>query len=334
MGNTIKLIHGDGGKDTSLLIKEIFHKHFDNNLLINSLDACVFEVNQGKLAFTTDSFVVKPLFFSGGDIGKLAVCGTINDLVVSGAYPKYISCGFIIEEGFRTDSLEQVAQSMGEICKKTGVKIVTGDTKVVEKGSVDGLFINTSGIGIINKRYEPKPIKEGDKVIVTGGIGEHGTIIAIQRYEMKVKANIKSDCMPLDKVIEKLEKYADYIKLMKDPTRGGLATALNEIAEFSGIGIHLKEEKIPIKKEVLSVNQLIGLDPLYLACEGRMILVVDQKECESVLKEIRKCEGCEDASIIGSFVKSEIKSIVFMETFIGGKRIIGSLEGDMLPRIC
>lgn len=334
MENTVELIHGNGGKDTDLLIKEIFYKHFNNDLLINSLDATVFEVNQGKLAFTTDSFVVKPLFFSGGDIGKLAVCGTINDLVVSGAYPKYISCGFIIEEGFKIDLLEQVAQSMGKICKKTGVKIVTGDTKVVEKGSVDGLFINTSGIGIINKRYEQKPIKEGDKVIVTGGIGEHGTIIAIQRYEMKVKANLKSDCMPLNKVLEKLEKYADYIKLMKDPTRGGLATALNEIAEFSGVGIHLKEEQIPIKKEVLSVNQLIGLDPLYLACEGRMILVVDKKECESVLKEIRQCEGCEDSAIIGSFVKSEIKSIVFMETFIGGKRIIGPLEGAMLPRIC
>ncbi len=334
MENNIKLIHGDGGKDTSLLIKEIFHKHFNNNLLINSLDASVFEVNQGKLAFTTDSFVVKPLFFSGGDIGKLAVCGTINDLVVSGASPLYISCGFIIEEGFSIDLLEQVAWSMGEICKETGVKIVTGDTKVVEKGSVDGLFINTSGIGVINRGYEQKPIKEGDKVIVTGGIGEHGTTIAIERYEMKVKGNLKSDCMPLNKMIEKLEKYADNIKLMKDPTRGGLATALNEIAESAGMGIHLQEEHIPIKKEVMSVNQLLGLDPLYLACEGRMILVVDQKECESILKEIRQCEGYEDSAIIGSFVSSGAHPIVFMETLIGGRRIIGTLEGAMLPRIC
>ncbi|MDD4780872.1 MAG: hydrogenase expression/formation protein HypE [Tissierellia bacterium] len=334
MGNSIKLTHGNGGKDTSILIKEIFQKHFNNNLLINSLDAAIFEVGQGKLAFTTDSFVVKPLFFSGGDIGKLAVCGTINDLVVSGAMPLYISCGFIIEEGFSIDLLENIVASMGEMCKETGVKIITGDTKVVEKGSVDGLFINTSGIGLIIKGYEQKPIKEGDKVIVTGGIGEHGTTIAIQRYEMKVKGYFKSDCMPLNKVIKKLGKYAIKIKLMKDPTRGGLATALNEIAEFSGMGIHLLEEQIPVKKEVISVNQLIGLDPLYLACEGRMILVVDQMECEKVLKEIRQCEECEDAAIIGSIVNSGTQSIVFMETFIGGKRIIGPLDGPMLPRIC
>lgn len=334
MDNNIKLMHGDGGKDTGILIKEIFHKHFRNSLLINSLDASVFDVAQGKLAFTTDSFVVKPLLFSGGDIGKLAVCGTINDLAVSGASPLYISCGFIIEEGFSIDLLEQVARSMAEICKETGVQIITGDTKVVEKGSVDGLFINTSGIGIINDGYEQKSIKEGDKIIVTGGIGEHGTTIAIERYAMKVKGNLKSDCMPLNKVIEKLEKYVDNIKLMKDPTRGGLATALNEIAEFCGMGIHLREEQIPIKKEVVSINQLIGLDPFYLACEGRMILVVDQKKSENILKEIRQCEGCEDSEIIGNFVNSGAKSIVFMETLIGGKRIIGPLERTMLPRIC
>lgn len=334
MNNNIKLIHGDGGKDTSTLIKAIFHKYFSNNLLINSLDAAIFEVDRGELAFTTDSFVVKPLFFSGGDIGKLAVCGTINDLVVSGARPLYLSCGFIIEEGFSIYLLEKIVQSMGEMCKETGVKIITGDTKVVEKGLVDGLFINTSGIGVISRGYEQKPIKEGDRVIVTGGIGEHGTTIAIERYEMKVKGALKSDCMPLNKVIRKLEKYVDNIKLMKDPTRGGLATALNEVAEFAGMGIHILEEQIPIKKEVVSVNQLIGLDPLYLACEGRMILVVDHKESESVLKEIRQCEGCEDAGVIGSFVNSESQPIVFMETHIGGKRIIGALEGDMLPRIC
>ncbi len=334
MSSSIKLTHGNGGKDTSILIKEIFYKHFNNSLLINSLDAAIFEVNQGKLAYTTDSFVVKPLFFSGGDIGKLAVCGTINDLAVSGAMPLYLSCGFIIEEGFSIDLLEKIVESMAKMCIETGVKIITGDTKVVEKGAIDGLFINTSGIGVIIREYEQKTIKEGDRVIVTGGIGEHGTTIAIQRYEMKVKGYLKSDCMPLNKVIEKLEKYTSSLKLMKDPTRGGLATALNEIAEFSGMGIHLLEDQIPIKKEVASVNQLIGLDPLYLACEGRMILVVDEKECENILKEIRQCQGCEDAAIVGSFIKSSNQPIVFIETFIGGKRIIGPLEGPMLPRIC
>lgn len=334
MRENIKLVHGDGGKDTSKLIKNIFHKYFNNDLLTNALDASIFEVNQGKLAFTTDSFVVKPLFFSGGDIGKLAICGTINDLVVSGAKPLYLSCGFIIEEGFSTDLLEKVARSMGEICRETGVKIITGDTKVVEKGSVDGLFINTSGIGVINRGYFQRLIKPGDKVIVTGGIGEHGTTIAIERYELKVKGNIKSDCMPLNKVLEKLEKYAGSIKLMKDPTRGGLATALNEISEIAKMTIHLLEKQIPVKKEVLSVNQLLGLDPLYLACEGRMILVVDEKESERVLEEIKKCNGCEESAIIGSFINNDNKSAVFMETLIGGRRIIGSLEGAMLPRIC
>lgn len=334
MGNDIKLVHGDGGKDTNLLIKEIFYKHFNNNLLINSLDASIFEVNRGKLAFTTDSFIVKPLFFSGGNIGKLAVCGTINDLVVSGADPLYLSCGIIIEEGFSINLLEQIVKSMGEMCNETGVRIITGDTKVVEKGSLDGLFINTSGIGVMNRGYKQKAIKEGDKIIITGGIGEHGTTIAIERYEMKVKGNLKSDCMSLNNVIIKLEKYADNIKLMKDPTRGGLATALNDISKVAGMGIHLLEKQIPIKKEVVSINNLLGLDPLYLACEGRMILVVDENECENVLKEVKQCEGCENSAIIGSFTNSGIESIVFMETCIGGKRIIGPLDGAMLPRIC
>ena len=334
MDNYIKLIHGNGGKDTNHLIEEIFYKHFNNELLVNSLDSSVFKVSQGKMAFTTDSFVVKPLFFSGGNIGKLAVCGTINDLVVSGARPLYLSCGFIIEEGFPMNLLEKIVHTMGKICKETGVKIVTGDTKVVEKGAVDGLFINTSGIGIINRGYEPKPIKKGDNIIVTGGIAEHGTTIAIERYKMKVKGNLKSDCMPLTKVMDKLEKHISSVKLMKDPTRGGLATALNEIAQFAEMDVHLLEEQIPIKKEIVSVNQLIGLDSLYLACEGRMILVVDQNEGQNIVKEIRKCEGCEDAKIIGSLVDVGSAPTVFIETFIGGKRILGPLEGAMLPRIC
>lgn len=334
MDGSIKLIHGNGGKDTGKLIKNIFYKYFNNNLLIDSLDSAIFHVAQSKLAFTTDSFVVKPIFFSGGDIGKLAVCGTINDLVVSGATPLYLSCGFIIEEGFSINLLEKIVKSMGKICKENGVKIITGDTKVVEKGSVDSLYINTSGIGIIADGYEQRPIIEGDQVIITGGIGEHGTTIAIQRYDMKVAGELKSDCMPLNKLIKKLKKYSKSIKLMKDPTRGGLATALNEIAEYSGRTISLIEEQIPIKKEVVSVNQLMGLDPLYLACEGRMILIVNKEKCEDILKEISKCEGCEEAAIIGSVTKNISHPIVLLKTFIGGKRIIEPLEGPMLPRIC
>lgn len=334
MEGNIRLVHGDGGKYTALLLKEIFYKHFENDLLVNSLDACIFKVKEGNLAFTTDTFVVKPLIFPGGDIGKLAVCGTINDLVVSGAMPLYLSCGFIIEEGFSTVMLETIAKSMGEVLRETGVKIITGDTKVVEKGAVDGLFINTSGIGVIKKDFEKKEVNAGDKLIISGGIGEHGTTIAVERYKLNVKGNLKSDCMPMKRIMEQLTKYAPYIKIMKDPTRGGLATALNEISEYFKMGIHLIEEKIPIKKEVLSVNQLLGLDPLYMASEGRMIIAVDKNICEDLLTDIRKYEGFEDSAIIGSFFDSSSKSIVFVETLIGGKRIVRALEGDMLPRIC
>ncbi|SDK98553.1 hydrogenase expression/formation protein HypE [Natronincola ferrireducens] len=334
MNDKVMLRHGDGGKHTSLLIKDIFYKHFYNDMLVNSLDASVFDGNHWRLAFTTDSFVVKPLVFPGGDIGKLAICGTINDLVTAGAKPLYLSCGFIIEEGFNMELLEKIAASMGETCRKTGVKIITGDTKVVEKGAVDGVFINTSGIGGLQANYQPKPIQEGDQIIITGGIAEHGTTIAVERYGIKVEGNIKSDCRPLNHILEKLQTYMGSIKLMKDPTRGGLATALNEILEVSGRGIQLLEKAIPIAGEVKSINELLGLDPLYHACEGRMIMVVDKEKADEVLGEIRGCEGCEDAAIIGSFLSTDIPSKVVMETVIGGRRIVGPLEGDMLPRIC
>lgn len=334
MDNIVTLRHGDGGKYTNLLINEIFFKNFNNNLLLNSLDASVFEVTQGKLAFTTDSYVVKPLFFSGGDIGKLAVCGTINDLATAGAKPLYLSCGVIIEEGFDMGLLEKIAQSMGEICRKTGVKIITGDTKVVEKGFVDGIFINTSGIGVVQGGYSSKSVQEDDQIIITGGIAEHGTTIAIERYQIEAVGNIKSDCMPLNSLIEQLEQYMGSIKLMKDPTRGGLGTALNEIVEVVGRGICLLEEAIPITGEVKSISELLGFDPLYLASEGRLIIIVENKVSQEVLAEIKKCPGCEDAAIIGKFTADEARPSVLLETCIGGKRMIQPLEGVMLPRIC
>lgn len=329
----VKLSHGHGGKDTDKLIKEIFYKHFDNSLLINALDASVFETSRGRMAFTTDSFVVKPIIFSGGDIGKLSVCGTINDLIVSGANPRYLSCGFIIEEGFDMEVLDYIAQSMAAVCKETEVKIITGDTKVVERGSADGIFINTAGIGFIQGGYQVKSIHPGDQIIVTGGIGEHGTAMAVDQYNIKVEGNIQSDCRPLKKILDTLENFMGSIKLMKDPTRGGLATALNEMKDFARLGIHIVEEFIPMKKEVVSINQLLGLDHLYMACEGRMILVVDQGKSRTILEKIKEVEGFEDASIIGAFTDSRM-SLVYMETPIGGKRILGPLEGDMLPRIC
>ncbi|AOY75842.1 hydrogenase expression/formation protein HypE [Clostridium formicaceticum] len=334
MEKIVMLRHGDGGKHTNLLIRDIFYKHFHNDILVNSLDASIFEVNQERLAFTTDSFVVKPLVFPGGDIGKLAVSGTINDLVTAGARPLYLSCSFIIEEGFDMKLLEKIAASMGETCRKAGVKIITGDTKVVEKGAVDGVFINTSGIGVVQAAYQPKAIQEGDQIIITGGIAQHGTTISVERYGIKVEGNIKSDCGPLNHIFEKLQPYMGSIKLMKDPTRGGLATALNEILEVSGSEIQLLEKAIPIAGEVKSINELLGLDPLYHACEGRMIIVVDKQKAGEILEEVRRCEDCEDAAIIGSFAPTGLSPKVVMETVIGGRRIVGSLEGNMLPRIC
>ncbi|MDW8803112.1 hydrogenase expression/formation protein HypE [Clostridium sp. A1-XYC3] len=333
MSDVIKLAHGDGGKFTNELIKNLFYRHFRNRKLEEGIDAATFSVNEGRMAFTTDSFVVKPIFFYGGDIGKLAVCGSINDLAVSGAKPLYLSASFIIEEGFPIDKLEAIVRSMGDTCTRAGVNIITGDTKVVEKGSVDGIFINTSGVGIIESNYKMKTIESGDQIIVTGTIGEHGTAIAIQRYDIKVKGNFKSDCNPLNGITENIQDLYPYIKIMKDPTRGGLVTILNELAELAGLGVRLIEEKIPVSREVKAMNEMLGLDPLYMACEGRMVLVVNKLYAEKVLNRIRSLEGCKDANIIGNF-DQEASLKVYIENYLGGKRILNTLEGAMLPRIC
>ena len=333
MSEMIKLIHGDGGKYTKMLIEQLFYKHFNNNILLQEQDSATFIAVQGKMAFTTDSFVVKPLFFSGGNIGKLAVCGTVNDLAVSGAKPFYLSVGFIIEEGFSMEILEEIVKSMGETCLECGAKIVTGDTKVVEKGSVDGIFINTSGIGYITNRYEVKPIEIGDKIIVTGGIGEHGTTIAVERYGIKVKGDYKSDCAPLFPFIEKLKEHLSSIKIMRDATRGGLATVLHEFSSLCRLGIHLMEEEIPISESVKGINKLLGLEPLYMACEGRMVLVVKEAEATKILNIIQSIDQGKGARIIGKFVKESNQNI-FIENNFGGKRILPPLEGSMLPRIC
>ena len=333
MNEVIKLIHGDGGKHTQMLIKQLFYKYFNNKLLFQEQDATVFPGIKGKMAFTTDSFVVKPLFFSGGNIGKLAVCGTINDLVVSGAKPLYLSTGFIIEEGLSMEILEEIVKSMGEVCLECGANIVTGDTKVVEKGSVDGIFINTSGIGSIINGYEIKTIEAGDQIIVTGNIGDHGTTIAANRYDIKVKGDFKSDCAPLYPFIENLREHFTSIKIMRDPTRGGLATVLHEFSSLCKLGIHLIEDEIPISESVKSINKLLGLDPLYMACEGRMVLVVKASEAKNVLKTIQSIDQGKEARIIGKFV-DEPKDTIFIENYFGGKRILAPLEVNMLPRIC
>lgn len=333
MNKVIKLIHGDGGKYTKILIEKLFYKHFSNSILLKEQDAAAFSVVQGKMAFTTDSFVVKPLFFSGGNIGKLAVCGTVNDLAVSGAKPLYLSTSFIIEEGFSVQVLEEIVKSMSKMCLDSGVKIVTGDTKVVGKGSVDGIFINTSGIGYIINEYEVKPIEAGDKIIVTGGIGEHGTTIAVERYGLKVKGDFKSDCADLFPFIEKLKDHFSSIKIMRDATRGGLATVLHEFSSLCQLGIHLIEDDIPVSRGVKAINKLLGLEPLYLACEGRMVLVVKSSEAIKILNIIQSIDQGKEARIIGEFIEDPNQNI-FIQNGFGGKRLLPPLEENMLPRIC
>ena len=333
MSNTIKLQHGCGGKPTSELIEEVFYKSFNNEMLMKSNDSALLQFNQQKLAFTTDSFIIKPLFFQGGDIGKLSICGTSNDLAVCGAKPLYMSCGFIIEEGFEMESLKRIAKSMGETAEQLGVQIVTGDTKVVEKGNADGVYINTSGIGTIMSSYLPKKIKDGDAIIISGGIGEHGTIVALNRYNIKFSAALRSDCASIFNIVNHLQSHFEYIKLMKDPTRGGVATIINEIAAASQIGAKLLEQRLPVKNEVNAVCKMLGMEPLYLACEGRLLLVTKGDKAEEILHCMRKLECCREADIIGYFEKRDSK-LVYIENEFGSKRILTSLEGDLLPRIC
>lgn len=333
MDKKIKLSHGDGGAHTMQLIRNVFFQYFNDPLYSSMPDAFVFEARQRKLAYTTDSYVVKPLLFRGGNIGKLAVCGTINDLATAGAVPLFLSAGFIIEEDFSIEQLHLIAKSMGDVCKQTGAKIVTGDTKVVERGSADGLFINTSGIGMVSEFYNPHQLEPGDEIIVTGGIAEHGTSILLDRYDLGIETKLQSDCAPMSYIINGLDENLKHIKLMKDPTRGGIATTLNEIAAEHVLDIELNEQLIPVKSEVQAINDILGIDPLYLACEGRMLIVVEKGCGEKVLRHIKEFDNCSEARIIGKLTSGQ-HGMVYMKTFIGGKRVIPMLEGQMLPRIC
>lgn len=328
----ITLLHGDGGLQMNQLIRDIFYRHFDNEILTGYQDSAMFQMEVGRLAFTTDGFVVKPIFFPGGDIGKLAVCGTVNDLAAAGALPLYLSAGFVIEEGFEIDKLDRIAKSMSEICKKVGAKIVTGDTKVVEKGLVDGLYINTSGIGRVHKDFYPKPITSDDEIILTGTIGEHGTTILLERYDLSLQGDFKSDCNPLSEIISELGDNMKYVKLMRDPTRGGIANALCEISESHNIGILIEEEKLQIRPVVKSVHEILGTDPLYFASEGRMILVVEKGFGTKILNIIKTLDNCHNTQIIGQFDQSYRK--VCLRTSLGGERILTMLENQMISRIC
>lgn len=324
----ITMAHGSGGKETSDLVQFLFEKYFHNNILSEMEDAAVCDVTN-KIAFTTDSFVIDPLIFKGGDIGKLAVCGTVNDLLMRGAYPKYLTAGFIIEEGMETEVLEQIVISMANTAEEAGVCIVAGDTKVTEgKG---GLYINTSGIGLFHSR---KPLSvsncsEGDAILLSGSLGQHHACILGHR--MNIEHDIHSDVQPLNKIVLGLLEHNICIKTMRDITRGGLATILNEIADKSKCGIEVYEEKIPVDEQVQAFCSILGLDPLYMSNEGKFIAVIDRKDAERALKLMKQAKEGEKASLIGYITKEEG---VYLMTKIGAKRRLSMLYGESLPRIC
>ena len=352
----ITLAHGSGGKAMHELVEGLFLDYLRNPLLEMLEDQAVFEVPQTrnaatpdieanrtttKLAFTTDSFVVDPIFFAGGDIGKLAVNGTVNDLAMSGARPLYLSAGFILEEGFAIADLKRVLQSMREASDEAGIQIVTGDTKVVQKGSADKLFINTAGIGLIESAISISAARArpGDKVILSGTIGDHGTTIMIARGELELETDIESDCAPLNRLVSDMLDEAlraarlDAIHCLRDPTRGGVATTLNEIALASEVCVQIYEDRIPVREEVKGACEILGLDPLYVANEGKLIAIVAGDIADALVARMRRNRYGGDACIIGE-VKAEPGGIVAMVTGFGGTRIVDMLAGEQLPRIC
>jgi hydrogenase expression/formation protein HypE len=336
MENIITLAHGSGGSATLKLIDQVFKKHFKNDILSQGDDCARLNIgNANNLVFTTDSFVVTPIFFNGGNIGKLAVCGTVNDIATSGATPLYLSCGFIIEEGFSIDDLEEIVKSMSITAQECGVQIVTGDTKVVQKGAADKIFINTSGIGIVPDgiNISGNNAKVGDKIIISGTIGDHGSCILLERENMGFHAEIKSDCAPLSSLVKDMLEVTSDIHVLRDPTRGGVATTLNEIATQSNVSIIIEEESLPIKREVQGVCELLGLDPLYMANEGKLLSFVPTEKVDAVLAALRKNQYGKDAQIIGEVVKSG-EPKVLLHALSGGTRIVNLLAGDQLPRIC
>jgi len=332
--NRVLLAHGSGGKLSHDLIEKSFVPALGNPILNKLDDSAVFELS-GRLAFTTDSFIVSPIFFPGGDIGKLAVCGTVNDLAMSGAIPLYLSLAFIIEEGFLTDELEKIVSSIYQAADEAGVKIVTGDTKVVNLGSADKLFINTSGVGIVPPGVDISGANAipGDKVIVSGNLGNHGIAVLSQREGLKFQVPIQSDCAPLNKMVAEILETSANIHCLRDPTRGGLATTLNDFAKQSQLGIRIEEEKIPVDKAVSAVCELLGFDPLYIANEGKLVAVIAPDDADKVVAKIRQNQYGAEAAIIGEVVNEHPGQVV-MKTGLGASRIIDVLGGELLPRIC
>ena len=336
MEDKVLLAHGSGGKLSHDLIEKSFVSSLSNPILDRLDDSAVFEISgSGRLAFTTDSYVVSPIFFPGGDIGKLAVCGTVNDLSMSGATPLYLSLSFIIEEGLLITDLEKIVNSVHQAAIEAGIKIVTGDTKVVNRGGADKLFINTSGIGIVPPGVDISGAnaQPGDKVIVSGTLGDHGIAVLSQREGLKFQVPVPSDCSPLNKLVAKMLETSANIHCLRDPTRGGLATTLNEFARQSRVGININEASIPVNRAVAGACELLGFDPLYVANEGKLVAVVTAADADKVLAKMRQNRYGHEATIIGEVV-NEHPGRVVMKTRLGASRLVDVLVGELLPRIC
>jgi hydrogenase expression/formation protein HypE len=336
----IVLGHGSGGRMTADLIRNVFQPAFSNPALdegndFASVPVPAFAKNQGKLILSVDSHIVKPVFFPGGDIGRLAICGTVNDVAVSGAKPLYITAGFILEEGFPIEDLQMVLLSMKEAAAEAGVQVVAGDTKVVEKGGGDKIFITTTGVGWLEEAVEIGGQKAipGDVVLVSGPVGDHGIAVLSARGELGFEAQVKSDTAPLNHLVEAILKAAPHTHVMRDPTRGGLATTLNEIANQSNVGIHLIEDDIPVNAITRSACEMLGFDPLYVANEGKLIVIVPASESDSALQAMRDSRYGSQAAVIGR-VESAPPRQVLLKTPIGGTRLLDVLAGELLPRIC
>jgi hydrogenase expression/formation protein HypE len=334
MDNRILLAHGSGGKLSHDLVRKHIISRITNPLLDRLDDSAVLD-SEGRLAFTTDSYVVSPIIFPGGDIGKLAVCGTVNDLSMAGAKPLYLSLSFIIEEGLAVNELEEIVRSIAETAAEAEIEIVTGDTKVVNRGDADRLFINTSGIGRIPNGIDISGAnaKPGDKVILSGTIGDHGIAIMSKREGLNFSTSLESDCAPLNHLVADMLDESILINCLRDPTRGGLATTLNEIAGQSSVGMELEERSIPVRDEVRGACELLGLDPLYVANEGKLVAIVDEKAAEPVLAKMKQNIYGKDAVIIGR-VTGEHRGRVVLKTPYGSSRILDMLSGELLPRIC
>lgn len=334
MSNIILLAHGSGGESTKQLIEKEFLKNFSNPMLEELLDSGIFEAC-GKIAMTTDSYVINPIFFKNGDIGKLSVFGTVNDLCVVGAKPLFLSLGLIIEEGLDLQDLRKIIKSIAQASQEASVKIITGDTKVVEKNKGDKIFINTSGIGIIEEHrdWRNRKLEKGDAVIVTGSIGEHGIYIMLERLKIQTDEEVKSDLANLSEMILGALDRFDQIKFVRDATRGGVATVLNEISQKYSVRIEIYEEEIPVKEWVRNAAEVLGIDPLYSANEGKAVIIVSKNQAQHLLDYLHQHPLGKDSKIIGYVTDLDLPR-TYLVTRIGTKRILESLKGDILPRIC